>query len=431
MNSVVRRLPLPVLAFVLCFAVLLWRCRARLAHAHLWAEDGRLFFADALQRGYAATFEQFAGYFHVLPRLLSATFVHLPLQHYALLINVSCLALYAAAASLLARPSLRALIPHDGLRVLGAVALCFLPGLWEVLGNVANVHSVVFLAAMLLCLKDLDSPLRPWEVALVLFIGSTAGELVVLVPVFVLRGFLRWRRGDGLQAQGMEWLVVAIMLGWALLNAWMTSRFLKTPGADNTVPGADARFYALTVLSTLSTRFLLQPVLGDKATLWLHAHVAGMTAVSLGLLAVLAWRLLASRNRMVLVLGLAALCAWGMLPLTWMVRPGSATLYPFLRIPDLGVLEHRYAWVGTPLAVVLWLVVLQSLGPLRQRPAVAMGLCALVIGLVWHRGKVTPFGAERDWGATVAKLRAIPPGQSGEVPENPEGWLITVTGPVP
>jgi hypothetical protein len=422
---------LPVIAFVLCFATLIWRCRERLLHAHLWAEDGQVFFRDALDLGYNATFEQYGGYLHVLPRLLSATFVHLPLEHYALLINLSSLAIYAGSAALLARSSLRALIPSDGLRVIGALALCFLPGLWEVLSNVANLHSAVFLAAMLLTLKDLDIPLRIWEAALLLFIGATAGEVVVLLPVFVMRGYLRWRRGDAVQAQLMEWAAVSIMLAWALFNVWMMSRSLTALNPENLHPNTDVQLYALLVASTLSARFLLQPLLGDSATLWMYSHLSLMALVSSALLAVLTWRLLASRNRMVLVLVLSALCAWAILPLIWIVRPGSATLHTFLRPADPSVFEHRYAWVGTPLAVVLWLAVMQSFDRLRRQPRLAMGLCICIILFAWHRGKVTKFGSHYDWLVTLANLRSIPPGHFGEVPTNPSPWKIVVRGPVP
>src|SRR3954470_8533036 len=88
-RAAMLRLPLPLVAFVLCLGALLWRCRERLTHAHLWAEDGQLFFPDALRLGYAAIFEAYGGYLHVLPRLLSATLVRLPLEYYALLINLS------------------------------------------------------------------------------------------------------------------------------------------------------------------------------------------------------------------------------------------------------------------------------------------------------------------------------------------------------
>jgi hypothetical protein len=423
------RFPPPLIAFVLCFAALLWRCRERLLHAHLWAEDGQLFFPDALRLGYSAIFEQYGGYLHVLPRLLSATFARLPLEHYALLINLSSLTIYAGSAALLARSVLRGLIPNDGLRITGAVALCFLPGLWEILNNVANLHSAVFLAAMLLCLKDLDSPLRAWEAALFLFIGATAGEMVVLLPVFLLRGYLRWHRGESLHAQAMEWVVVSILLAWALLNGWLVSGSI-TPNPEDGRP-IDVQLYALKVVSTLSARFLLQPLLGDEALLWMYSHREFMVLASLGSLGVLGWGLLASRNRMVVLLLLAALCAWAILPLTWIVRPGSAAAYPFLRPLDISVFEHRYAWIGTPLAIVLWLVVLQSLGTMFGQPSLAIVLCMFVVVIAWHRGKLSPFGPEKDWRGTLANLRSIPPGHFGEVPTNPGSWKIVVRGPVP
>ncbi|WP_257453979.1 hypothetical protein [Archangium lipolyticum] len=420
---------LPVLAFVLCFGVLLLRCRGRLLFAHLWAEDGSLFFSDALAHGFRATFHQYAGYFHVLPRLLAATFVRFPLEAFASLVTVSSLACYAASASLLARTCMRALIPHDAVRVLGAVAFCFLPGLMEIAGNLANLHSAVFLAAVLLSLKDLSVPLRAWELGLLLVIGSTAGEMVVLTPVFALRAFLRWRRGDEPRAQHAEWLALAIILGWAVINSVMW-RQQVIAGMFKPVERAEPLHFVLAAIYVFSTRFLVHPLAGDKAIMWLHETPGLFLAVSALLLALLIWRLRSERRASVLLLGAAALCLWGMLPLTWFVRPGSEAEPSFWLIHSVHAFGDRHSWSGTPVGLLLWLVALQSLGPVRWRPVLALALCVSVIVLSWHRRKLRAYGSEQDWALTVRKLREIPPGQTASVPINPKGWYINARGPV-
>ncbi|WP_224246290.1 hypothetical protein [Hyalangium gracile] len=423
-----RRWVVP-LTFLLCLGVLLLRSRGRLIHAHLWAEDGALFLADALARGYGATLEQYAGYFHVLPRLLAATFTLLPLEAFARLVTVTSLAFYAASASMLARPSMRALLPSDGLRVLAAVALCFLPGLGEIAGNLANLHSAVFLAAVLLCLEDLAVPLRAWQLGLLFVIGSTAGELVVLTPVFALRALVRWRRGDEPRAQRMEWLALAIILGWVVVNT-VTWHHQQSLGTFKPAERWDAIDYVLGALYVFSTRFLVHPLVGDHATLWLHRSPGAFLALSAVLLALLAWRLLRTRSVTVLLLVVAALCLWGMLPLTWYVRPGSEGEPSFGLIHTTATFRDRHSWGGTPLGLLLWLVALQTLGPVRWRPALALALCVSFVALSLHRRKLRPYGPEQDWPATVQKLRAIPPGQMGSVPINPPGWVIIAQGPV-
>jgi hypothetical protein len=421
---------LPLLAFSLCLSVLALRCRHRLLRAHLWAEDGSTFLKDAIEHGFGAIFDQYAGYFHVVPRLLAALFARHSLDSFALHVTLSCLVIFAASAALLARSSLRALLPDDALRVAGAVALCFLPGLEEILGNLANLHSALFLGAVLLSLKSLAVPLRPWELALLVIIGSSAGELVVLLPVFVLRAALRARRADPLSARIPEWTAAAIIAGWAVASALMWRRQAAL-GQFGEFARSSPEYYVQVALETFAFRFLVHPLVGDSGAVWVGARGGIFIILSVSLAAFLAWRLWRERGESTLLLLACAACLSGQILLTWYVRPGSEQTELFGRISTRDVFTHRYMWLATPTALLLWLVALQSLGLRRWRSAAALGLCVLVIATAWYKRKIGPYGFQTDWAGTVAQLRAIPAGQTGQVPINPEGWSIQVTGPIP
>lgn len=59
-----------VLAILFCVAVV-GRSYQRLDHPQMWAEDGRNWYAEAHNEGFSTLFTPYAGYLHLLPRLLA------------------------------------------------------------------------------------------------------------------------------------------------------------------------------------------------------------------------------------------------------------------------------------------------------------------------------------------------------------------------
>lgn len=408
-------------AFALCLLVLLLRSSDRLAHAHLWAEDGWLFLSAALERGTGPVLEPYAGYLHVVPRLVAALLVLLPLAWFAPLVGLLSLVAYAAAAALFARRAHRNLVRSDVTRVAAAVALCFAPGTWEVAGNLANLHSVAFLAASLVALQDPERSLGLAELVLLIVVGSMAGELVLLAPLFVGRVALRLRARAPARALVPEGAALAVVLGWAALNL-----LAFRDAAPALPPSPPPRLAAVSqsTVSTATSRFLLHPVLGDALTRsYFRRPAVVQAAVALGLLVVLVLGLrhLAARER-ALLLGACA-CGFGLAVLTWSVRPWSLSEAPFGPVRSLDVYRSRYWFYGAPLGLLLWVTALAAL-----RPRAATLLCLASILLAAPRWRLAPFGPERDWAATARRIEQVreTPGASARVPINPEGWAIDV-----
>ncbi|WP_147445621.1 hypothetical protein [Corallococcus aberystwythensis] len=411
-------------ALLACFAVLTLRSHERIPQAHLWAEDGAVFLTDALAHGLGATFIPYAGYLHIVPRLLAWGLSLLPIEAFALGLAWALLAINAAVFALIARVRCRWLVPHDGVRVLLAVAFCFLPGTWEVMGNLANLHSVLFYGVMFVALQDLERPLGVVDGALLLAAATSAGEGVLMAPVFFLRGLLRWRDGQPLRSVLWEGLAAAVLAVPAGVNMVL----FRQSG----IAAADFAAWPLPRMAehlwnTLNVRYVLHPVLGDGGTLsYFRRPFVVRALVTVGFIAVLVLglRRVPARQRVLLLVTCA--CVFLLIPLTWYVRAGAADYPTFGEFRDPGVVEDRYMLFALPAGLALWGVALA-----RFRPLFAAGLCVSVVVLALPRWTFEPWGAERDWARTARLIRTTreTPGAQAAVPINPTGWGITVHGP--
>jgi hypothetical protein len=89
-----------------------------------FAEDGAVFFKDAYELPWwASVTKTFAGYYHVIPRLVAETGLWFPLGQVPLVYNLAALTIAAVAVSWVWLPQFRHMIPNDGMRL--AVVMLF------------------------------------------------------------------------------------------------------------------------------------------------------------------------------------------------------------------------------------------------------------------------------------------------------------------
>ncbi|AIV40447.1 hypothetical protein [Curtobacterium sp. MR_MD2014] len=129
-------------------ALAAWVRLGPVARGTAWAEDAGLFFREHLALGSAASVvEPYAGYLHVVPRLVVDVGFALPIAWYALTVTTLCCVLTGAACAgvfVLAADA----VPSAVLRVVLAAVPVLLPTApWEVLGNAANLHTTALLLA--------------------------------------------------------------------------------------------------------------------------------------------------------------------------------------------------------------------------------------------------------------------------------------------
>jgi hypothetical protein len=107
----------------------------------IWAEDGSVFLADALNKSFPRNLiNPYGGYLHVVPRVVAELAAFLPLAHAALVFSAAWACVVASAAAFVYFASADVFrSPSTRLALSGLVALLPAAGS-ELLGNVTNLH---------------------------------------------------------------------------------------------------------------------------------------------------------------------------------------------------------------------------------------------------------------------------------------------------
>jgi hypothetical protein len=113
--------------------------------AQPWIEDGVIFIQQQLAYGAHAIVTPYAGYFHLIPRVVTLVAVHASvILHHGILLtpffmNLAAVALAALCAAQVCRDRFSWMAPLPW-RCLFAVLLVGLPGSWEVFGIITNIQ---------------------------------------------------------------------------------------------------------------------------------------------------------------------------------------------------------------------------------------------------------------------------------------------------
>jgi hypothetical protein len=190
-----RALVAYAVGFVAAMAYPLLFPLGRVHFSHVWAEDGNFLGGAANDSLPTVLFQPYAGYLHVLPRLIAEVVTLLPVGWWAAAV---CLAAAAVRAAL----ALTVFIASAGhsrspaVRLLLAAAIVVLPvGNLETINNLANLHWYIPIAAFWLLLARPRT--RPGNVlvAVALFVLVLSSPLsLLLVPIALLRFVLDRRR---------------------------------------------------------------------------------------------------------------------------------------------------------------------------------------------------------------------------------------------
>lgn len=289
-------------------AVAWWRL-GPVTRGTVWAEDGGLFLRERIALGPVdSLLHPYAGYLHLLPRLLVDVGWALPVADYALVLSGgACLVVgvLGAAVYLLARD----VVPVAPVRALLAVSPALLPlAPHEISGNAANLHWFVLAAAPWVFAYRARTWWASGAVALLaVFLVLTELQTVAFLPLLLL-AWLPLRDPSGARAwpRALPVTVVAVAGGLAQVVTALTTERTARPGAP--------------AVSDVAAGWLLQPFAGiwdpDVGAVVRAVLAHGWTVVVapavLVLLVVAAavvvgsWR----ARAMTVALGLASLWTW-------------------------------------------------------------------------------------------------------------------------
>lgn len=191
----------------------------------VWAEDANIFLAQAVSDGpWGVLFEGYAGYQHLVPRLVVATiYPFFDLAHYPVVVFAICSVLtgaVAAAVFVLARQ----LVPFVPARVVIALVTALVPlATQETVGNLADLHTyAMWLTPWLLLFR----PRSWWSSAgwAVVTFATVMTEIQSVFFVFLLAFGLR-------RAYKRSWPIFGAFLAAAIAQVATALLVERTPGA--------------------------------------------------------------------------------------------------------------------------------------------------------------------------------------------------------
>jgi len=190
---------------VLATFILLTRAPGRILNGYLWAEDGVLFMNEAYRLGLASIFHPYAGYLHLLPRLIAIASAYLFGIHCAPYLYVDSALIVSVWVSLyLLRASIDFPWQRHSIMLSALLALSpwLVPANNEVLLNVTNLQWVLAPALMMLlwecCGPDHGRQPAPQVLGLrivgMALLTLTGPVCILLMPIAGLAFLWRMRR---------------------------------------------------------------------------------------------------------------------------------------------------------------------------------------------------------------------------------------------
>jgi hypothetical protein len=411
--------------------LLIARRPSTLTRAQLWAEDGTIFYQDALIDGLKAIVQPYAGYLRVLSRTIAAAGSTQSAHYVPFIYNASALVIAAFCCCEFVRVRYRNLLEGDFLRVAICIVIASAVPAYGLVGNLANSQWFLILGSIPYILTasrsavarndvnqecceraSLDKPATKYlHLLLGLLFGLSAPALLIVIPLLLFR----WKRTS-------IWLTAGLVAGLALQVGIFFSR--RQSGDDHLL----AWNCVYSTLVALGNQVILPVILGQRHAFSLVTKAwqyCGLFAVFIAAILIswtgfrkpeIRWRLFG-----------ASYLAISSLFLSMATRPNLRRL-----LPDFGHMirfgADRYFFLGSCM-VVYCLALIIDAGTLRLRWKIPMFTGFFIVsGIVNFRiGSLADMNWQREadridnWSRCRARAA---PCSALSVPVNPNGWTI-------
>ncbi|MGC5076983.1 hypothetical protein [Agrococcus sp. DT81.2] len=376
-----------------------------LEHDVVWAEDGAVFLRGALDDPVGSMLAPYAGYQHVLPRLLAGAVVALaPIGSYAAVVfwvSAVVAALVCAGTIPLARWAVPWLPARVALGLVPVVVPLMAP---EIIGNLADLHTFALWLGVWIALSMPASRLESWLIAVAALLAAmTEVQLLLMLPVLLLRIHVR---------RPLLWPVIGgFLLGLAgQALSWLLAPRRGYEGVPIGIPDVVVGWLANVVMPTVRPEEQgIREAFAAQGPLAAAPILAGF---ALAALVVLVWGSWRARLAGAVVLLASASSFGGSL----LASPIEQFQYASMQGEDwlTAIVDLRYGGAAgmllaaiVPIAAAVSVERLSGRWLLLARPVLALGLAAFIGAMAWqspgagsHRSGVEP------WSEQIARQAA-------------------------
>lgn len=384
------RLLLPLAVMLGALVVLISRRPDQWFSPQFWAEDGMFFFADAANHGWKSVFFPYAGYLHLVPRVVACATIHLPWEFLPMVYAIVAGVITAAVVTRVVY-SQTPLVP----RIAAACAIVAVPHTGEVFLNITNINWILGLVLIVNLLEPApETPVTFWRRSLEVLTAGFSGAVVLVLFPFALFWAWRWRRVRS------AWPIVAV---WAFSFLVQLVVFLNSPRATTIrLPAAGDVGQLLPLYSAALSLGSWVPY-----SLSVGVVVAALWLLALGSILLDSTNQARGRAGLMLVAAALLLAAGRAGSIGWPNPWGAGARFVYL-----------------PLVLLIWASASLAVGTARRRCRIlASALCALPIVASTSAWSATPL-PQLNWPAQVREAREgkrtvfeIPPRHRFPVPK--------------
>lgn len=378
--------------------------------AQFWAEDGRVWFANAYNfGGLRALFLSQDGYFQTISRLVAAFSLNFPLHRAPLVFNLAAIFIQVLPVWFLFSERFKKLIPNFWVKILLALLFLLLPNSSEIHGNLTNSQWFLALLAFMVIIAEPaeDNFWKTFDFAGLALSALSGPFCLFLAPVAFLK-FL-------LEKQKYNLYKFVVLVGGCLLQLY--SLLVISSGGRGEV----AQYFSIgKAVKLFGSQVILGGLMGYGGNSWIVKNIVDanslyVIAAVIGT-AVLIYVLIKAPNFLRLFTGFALLMlAAGLLAPT----PGVYTITDFkaLVIAMNGV---RYWFVPMLafLAALTWGISQKQSKLFTVISGILLALSTVGIFLDFRH----PAFVDYRFYSYSQNFEQLPAGQSYRIPINPPGW---------
>jgi hypothetical protein len=249
-----------LLAVPTAFLLIVSRRPDAIFNAQFWAEDGKLWYADAYNHGalYSLLTPE-AGYYQTFSRLAAICSQGLPLEYAPIFFNILAISIQVVVAAFIVSPRLGRIVPMLYWRVVLAFIYLALPHSAEIYANVTNSQWHLALLAFLVIFAGPPGSkgARLFDIVAVGLSAFSGPLCLLLIPIAVLK-YYRKRE---------QWMLVllGILMAGALVQIY---GLLTTPRPTQAALGAGPAF----LFRILGRHIFVGPIFGSSGFEWLDTH---------------------------------------------------------------------------------------------------------------------------------------------------------------
>jgi hypothetical protein len=392
--------------FLLACAVIISRRLDAICHPQFWAEDGHVWIADAVNRGWwPALFRAQDGYFQTLPRLTASVALLVPLSLAPLVLNIVAIVVQALPVSLLL--SFRSTgWGNLRFRALMAGIYLALPNCKEMSFGITESQWLLALSAFLLLVaaSPQNAFNRIFDLIVFLLCGLTGPFCIFLLPLAL---YLALTRHDS-----WRWVLLGVLSALALVQAWALL-ILNSSGRPHYPLGASPAMFT----RILAGQVYLGVLLGHNSLAGVPGSGVFIFLVCISIIGtmIVAFCFFKAAVEMRLFITLSAMLLAGSLITSSTYPPRGVSVWQLLA----AISGIRY-WFFPCLAFawsILWCVH-SKVTVLKAGSAYLLVFMCIGIVRDWRH----PLFQDLHFAESASRFESAPAGTALTIPLNPAGW---------